>query len=237
MIEPCRCKGTVRYVHPECLIKWLAHPNSAATSAADSESGENDDALSRGAGQEMQKRCPQCRYAYRIVEKHETILSRIVDSTYFTTLTTCIVIACCYVVFHMLFTRTMSRICGAQRSRASQATQRGGGILGGFMRVSTLTNIFTEIEIFCGCLGVMYYIYRMIHVMLWNTIPDDHVIAIAEANWNEFMQNASADVYSFPIVLFLVFYKTCRQIIDNKKNKLIRKRTHVLQYHEPQAEF
>ena len=192
LIEPCRCKGSVRYVHAQCLLSWLER-------SAD-------------------RRCPQCRYAYRIEEQHDTFLSRVVDSAYFTTVMTYIIISCCYLVFHLLFTRATSHF---NYNFSSPKNAMG-----------SFTRFFTQIEIFCGVFALVYLLYRTIYVFWYDTIPRDSFLSIVETNWRELSQNAPRDVYSYPVEVFFVFYKTCQQIIDRKKEKLVHKSVRVVPYSE-----
>lgn len=248
LIQPCRCKGSVRYVHSECLIKWLSHRNqlhthhqtfpSSEQPPATTDTGAADVAPSPAANAAFAsthpRGCPQCRYAYRIEEQHDTLLSRLADSPYVTTVMTCVLMATLYIVFHTVFIRTMARFHPGGAKASTTQHGGGGGWLGRFTSLASFTSftsVFTEIEIFCGLLGLVYYASRSVYIWWYRHIPEDHVLSVAEANWNRVMEHTgTTDVYSYPAVFVLVLYNTCRQVIDEKKKKLIHKQMRVLQY-------
>ena len=48
LIFPCKCKGTIKWVHEKCLIKWIHISN--------------------------QNNCPQCKYKYNIYKKQHPLI-------------------------------------------------------------------------------------------------------------------------------------------------------------------
>ena len=74
-IHPCKCKGTLRYVHEKCLTKWIAT------------SGKT--------------KCTQCHYEYQYSEEFPSFIEELVDK-YATYIVFCISLLILFVIFQIL---------------------------------------------------------------------------------------------------------------------------------------
>ena len=77
MINPCKCCGSLKWIHQKCLLKWIRVSNKM--------------------------KCPQCKYTYEIEISYNSWIHQMCDSAYIPTILAICLIATIFYVFHNNF--------------------------------------------------------------------------------------------------------------------------------------
>ena len=99
LIAPCKCKGSVQFVHQDCLLEWL---DSSDTST-----------------------CPHCHQTYDVRTTYPSTIHEWLDAPILPTVCAGLLVLGLFYLFHLLFTWAFRKF---QRWRmASDRGRRGGG--------------------------------------------------------------------------------------------------------------
>jgi hypothetical protein len=161
MVSPCRCKGTLEYVHTNCLLEWLDQSNN--------------------------KQCSHCHYEYVIEEEYESSVHKCMDSPYIPYIVATVLLVCVFYLFHKLCRCIVSTF--QKRTSVPTAPHVFSHSVMSMLRtalpamhpslslvingidysrlapVGTLnfTMLFAEIELFAFLVAGLYYVGRMMY--------------------------------------------------------------------------
>jgi len=181
LVAPCKCSGSLRTVHQECLLAWMAQTDATA--------------------------CPHCHHTYDVDDSYPSTLQRLCDHPWGPTVVAGLVCGALFYAFHRLWVRmTRKRRVAAAAGGGSAAPgttatmsgsrllammggglpahllmlpQMGGGGAGGLFegiggaasvspRTSwNLTGLLAEVEVFALLVMVVYGAARYLHK--WGT--------------------------------------------------------------------
>ena len=171
LVAPCKCSGSLRTVHQECLLAWMAQTNATA--------------------------CPHWHYTYDVDDNYPSTLQRLCDHPWGPTVVAGLVCGALFYAFHRLWVRiTRKRHVATPECRAtpgSTATvsgsrllaMMGGGIpahlmmlpqigvgAGGLFEGASsvyprtswnLTGLLAEVEVFALLVMIVYGSVRYLH--------------------------------------------------------------------------
>jgi len=161
IIRPCKCKGTLGGVHQECLLAWMVQTNATT--------------------------CPQCHYAYDLVEQYPSTVQRVCDHPWLPTCVSAIICATLFYLFHRIWRRlTQSKTNAHARKSPSMSSARLFSMMGGGMPLPfmmpqmndimgsassslfqkpsfNLSSIIAEIELFALSVMMLYGVARYAH--------------------------------------------------------------------------
>jgi hypothetical protein len=180
LVAPCKCSGSLRTVHQECLLAWMAQTDATA--------------------------CPHCHHTYDVDDSYPSTLQRLCDHPWGPTVVAGLVCGALFYAFHRLWVRMtrkrrVAATGGGSAAPGTTATmsgsrllammggglpahllmlpQMGGGGAGGLFEgiggaasVSprsswNLTGLLAEVEVFALLVMVVYGAARYLHK--WGT--------------------------------------------------------------------
>lgn len=177
LVAPCKCSGSLRTVHQECLLAWMAQTDATA--------------------------CPHCHHTYDVDDSYPSTLQRLCDHPWGPPVVAGLVCGALFYAFHRLWVRMTSKrrvaavAGGGSAAPGTTATmsgsrllammggglpahllmlpQMGGGGAGGLFggasvspRTSwNLTGLLAEVEVFALLVMVVYGAARYLHK--WGT--------------------------------------------------------------------
>lgn len=122
----CKCKGTMKYAHEECLLQWMKQSDST--------------------------QCPQCNHTYELTTTYPSVVHKVLAHKRVPTVLAFAVLLALYMGFHVAFTRLKARFIGKPSPRGHSA----GGGWASMYSSSRLTAVATELELFALVLTVLY---------------------------------------------------------------------------------
>ena len=180
LVAPCKCNGSLRTVHQECLLAWMAQTNATC--------------------------CPHCHHAYEVEDSYPSTLQRLCDDAWLPTIVAGLVCLALFYAFHRMWRSITHKRRGAGSTGGSPSAsafsssrlmammggslpphimmlpqmgaQLGGGGFGLFgeggtrassrgmslSSPSTLTGLLAELEVFALLVMVVYsgvrYLYQ-----------------------------------------------------------------------------
>lgn len=170
LVSPCKCSGSLRTVHQECLLAWMAQTDATI--------------------------CPHCHHPYTVDDHYPSTLQRVCDHPWLPSVVAALVCGALFYAFHRFWTwvttkpRATSAPSGSGLASSAMSGSRllammgggaglpahllllpqMGGALGGATppagmvgTTTTLTAILAEVEVFALLVMVVYGITRYIH--------------------------------------------------------------------------
>lgn len=110
LVAPCKCSGSLRTVHQECLLAWMAQTNATC--------------------------CPHCHHAYEVEDSYSSTLQRICDNVWLPTIVAGLVCLSLFYAFHRMWLtithkRRGSGSTGGGRSASALSSSRLMAMMGG----------------------------------------------------------------------------------------------------------
>lgn len=164
LVAPCKCSGSLRTVHQECLLAWMAQTDATT--------------------------CPHCHHTYEVDDSYPTTLQRLCDHPWLPPVMATLVCGALFYAFHRLWVRMTSKrrlattavgAASSSMSRSRLLTMFGGGLpahllmlpqmgghAAGSMALSSsaswnLTGLLAEVEVFALLVMVVYGSARYVH--------------------------------------------------------------------------
>jgi hypothetical protein len=191
LVAPCKCSGSLRTVHQECLLAWMAQTDATA--------------------------CPHCHHTYDVDDSYPSTLQRLCDHPWGPPVVAGLVCGALFYAFHRLWVRMTRKrrvaaaVGGGSAAPGTTATmsgsrllammggglpahllmlpQMGGGGAGGLFGAASvsprtswnLTGLLAEVEVFALLVMVVYGAARYLHKWGTNRSGEDE----AEASQGE----------------------------------------------------
>ena len=89
LIKPCKCDGSIRWVHPGCLKKWISISKKT--------------------------KCPECRYDYKYEKKCLTPRFEFLDKKIVINICSILILSC-LMVLSVIFSNYILKLCGKRKN-------------------------------------------------------------------------------------------------------------------------
>lgn len=103
LVAPCKCSGSLRTVHQECLLAWMAQTDATA--------------------------CPHCHHTYDVDDRYPSTLQRLCDHPWGPPVVAGLVCGALFYAFHRLWVRMTSKRRFASQAGASGSAMSGSRLL------------------------------------------------------------------------------------------------------------
>ena len=211
LIKPCKCKGSLQYVHEDCLKLWLK---------------ESD-----------HKVCPQCKYKYEINIAYKSIIHKACDSDYIPIILSIIIISVLFFLFHRLFTSVLNKT--KLKFKTNLGINTRFIPTASFTYLFTEIEVF-GLCLTMLYLGAKY-VYRwfggdlesddcLINIIsnTWEEIGTNNSNT---ANSTSFGMNIDeSSLYTYPIDVIFTCYKSFKHFFHKKQKKWIQKQVKIISY-------
>ena len=199
----CKCKGSLRYVHNDCLLKWINTKSS-----------------------NEEKRCPQCMHKYTLKTRYDTILDKYADSPHFPRVASVCILLVAVVAFHAACTRIIFPKTQSLQARLFRKIYPSSRFLFSQSIRYRMRQFFIEFQLFILMIMGVYWSMKLALLAGCDCSVVNNAVSVIDGNCDSIGWYPQWEVYLYNIMYVSIV--SCEEFCTQMQPLLVKKNTVIM---------